>query len=92
MPITPLDDPQPWIGCYGLDLYCKYDNPAHGFREFPHCFGSFRETGAQARRDARAAGWLIHKDHTATCPKCAKELEKGALRHKSRHTAGDPTR
>lgn len=61
-------------GGYCLDLYCKYKNPAHVYAEFPHQFTA--ELGSTCRADAKKAGWLIHRDNTATCPKCA-ELLKG---------------
>lgn len=55
---------------YSLDLYCKYLNPAHKFREFPHQYTG--EYGPDVFNKARAAGWVIHKDRTATCPKCPR--------------------
>lgn len=71
--IKPLDSPLRMASGYTLDLYCKYKNPAHKWDEFPHQY--FDEHGPNTHRSARKAGWLIHKDRTATCPKCAKELK-----------------
>lgn len=59
---------------YTLHLYCKYQNPKHKFAEFPHEF--FDENKSVAWRDARNAGWVIHRDRTATCPKCKKVLDR----------------
>ena len=53
---------------YSLHLYCRYLNPAHKFGEFPHEYNG--EHGPRVFNEARAAGWRIHKDGTATCPKC----------------------
>lgn len=64
-------------GQYVLDLYCKYENPDHTFEGFP-VTPSNCQTRGQALRKARAAGWLIHRDGTATCPRCAKLLAAGS--------------
>lgn len=58
---------------YSLHLYCKYQNPAHGFREFPWEMDEW-ETYGQAAAEARKAGWILHRDRTATCPKCRSIL------------------
>lgn len=65
--------PEHCPGGYSLHLYCKYQNPEHGFREFPWEVDDF-ETYGQAASAARTAGWILHRDRTATCPKCAKAL------------------
>lgn len=67
-----LDTSAYWYlaGCYSLDLYCKWNNPAHAYAEFPHNFNA--ELGSTCRKLAKRAGWIIHRDNTATCPKCAK--------------------
>lgn len=54
--------------CYTLDAYCKYDNDEHDFEEFPH--GFVGRDKSSCLREARRAGWVFHKDGTATCPKC----------------------
>lgn len=63
-------------GAYSLHLYCKYENPDHRYGEFPHepedC-----ETYGEAASQARASGWILHRDRRATCPKCAKRLRAG---------------
>jgi len=63
-------DPMPVICGYALDAYCQWENPAHGFNEFPHTVGGV-ETEAQAKRELRKRGWVFHRDGFATCPKCA---------------------
>jgi hypothetical protein len=72
----PLKAPEHCPGSYDLHLYCKYDNPDHGFDEFPWVLAD-EETRPAAHRSAREAGWIIHRDRTATCPKCAARLARG---------------
>lgn len=67
------DNPLSYAGCYSLDLYCKYENPDHNWDEFPHKFVD--ELGTACRKRAKAHGWKIHADNTATCPKCNKRLK-----------------
>lgn len=62
-------------GCYSLHLYCDHVNPNHRYDEFPWEIDGF-ETGAQARKYAKSKGWKLHRDGTATCPKCVRELKK----------------
>lgn len=69
------EDPLICPGSYDLDLYCKYENPEHDFNEFPHIPYDC-QTRAQARRIAKQWGWILHKDGTGTCPKCAKHLKE----------------
>lgn len=61
-------------GGYSLHLYCKYVNTEHGFQEFPWEIDDF-ETYGEAARFARSRGWILHRDRTATCPKCRQVLE-----------------
>lgn len=70
--LRPDAETQDCPGCYVLHLYCKYENPDHAFDEFPHEYN--HELGSVCRSDARKAGWILHRDGTATCPKCAKAL------------------
>ena len=67
-----LDNPNYMAAGYALHLYCKYRSDSHVFAEFPHEYTG--ELGSKCRTSARRAGWILHKDGTATCPKCAKEL------------------
>lgn len=60
-------------GCYDLHLYCKYENDAHEFQEFPWSITDFQTYG-KAAAWARNRGWIIHRDGLATCPKCAAAL------------------
>lgn len=66
-------NPELCPGSYDLHLYCKYDNSAHAWDEFPWEVGDFQTFGA-AVKWARGQGWIYHRDRTATCPKCAKAL------------------
>jgi hypothetical protein len=65
-------------GGYSMFFYCKYENPEHPF--YGMASGSFMtesdqcETRGEALRQAREAGWIYHRDGTATCPLCAKAL------------------
>ena len=57
---------------YKADFYCKYNNRAHVEGEFPlHLEG---ESWGDTIRKARDLGWVVHRDHTATCPKCVAAL------------------
>lgn len=66
--------PNGYAGCYTLDLYCKYNNPDHRWSEMhPGVWSQYLgETFGECASAARADGWVIHKDRTATCPRCAK--------------------
>lgn len=59
---------------YSFHAYCKYENPDHAFDEFPHEPNAVQTYG-EAVRALRSYGWIIHRDNTATCPKCAKRLK-----------------
>lgn len=69
-------NPLQYASGYTLDLYCDTAN------EEGHDYGSTQgtahaaftgETFAECAREARRAGWVIHrKTRTATCPKCSK--------------------
>lgn len=65
--------PEVCPGSYSLHLYCKYQNDEHAYGEFPHeppnC-----QTYGEAARVARLWGWKLHRDGTATCPKCVAAL------------------
>ena len=57
--------------CYSMDLYCKWsidfdhDHRSHGVSVSGY-------DRAAARKEAKALGWKLHKDGTATCPECVK--------------------
>lgn len=67
------DSPEYCPGAYEFHAYCKYENPDHGFEEFPH-IPTNCDTRYQALTALRNRGWRIHKDDTATCPKCMSRL------------------
>lgn len=69
-----LADPIVRPGSYSLHLYCRYKNPAHEYGEFPHEIDQFQKE-ATAERYARRRGWILHRDGTSTCPKCAAALK-----------------
>jgi len=73
MKLTLLPYPNYYAAGYTLHLYCKYLNADHEFDEFPHEY--FGHYGPEVFRGARQQGWIIHRDRTATCPKCAKVLK-----------------
>ncbi len=66
-------NPEICPGCYDLHLYCRYDNPQHGWDEFPHSVTQ-AQTYREAARIAKSLGWILHRDGTATCPKCAAAM------------------
>lgn len=53
---------------YSMDLYCRNEDVDHPFNYFPHNF--YGRNRAEVRRDARAMGWVFHKDREVTCPLC----------------------
>ena len=69
-----IEHPNTYASGYTLDLYCKYENEEHSFQEFPHQY--LGENWADVSRQARKEGWVIHRNVTATCPKCVKHLKK----------------
>lgn len=75
---TLLADPHLCPGAYTLDAYCKYEFDDHGWHEFPHQF--VEQTSRQCAKKAKSRGWILHRDRTATCPKCAKALRLGKYR------------
>lgn len=66
------------VGCYVLDLYCDTPDDSYKHRgggDFPGpAVGQFTgETGGEARRNARAAGWKIDlRADKMTCPYCIR--------------------
>lgn len=70
-----LDHPFYCPSGYTLDLYCKYQNPEHDYNEFPHGIIEY-ETRAESVKEARRQGWIVHRDNTATCPKCVRKLKE----------------
>lgn len=74
------DNPEHCPGGYSLHLYCRYENPEHRFDEFPHEIDDF-ETYGEAASGARSYGSILHRDRTATCPKCARALRLGMFAH-----------
>ena len=71
-----LANPIKGPGGYSLHLYCKYENSMHAFDEFPHEYEQW-QTYQQAAKQAKAGGWMLHRDGTATCPKCVERLKRG---------------
>lgn len=65
---------------YTLALYC--DNLEqdycfgghHEWNEFPHEY-LHSERGSACRAEARKDGWILKRDGTAICPKCARMKE-----------------
>ncbi len=72
---------------YSMDLYCDHYNPASGedgvhiYAEFPHQYQG--ETHGEVARKARRAGWVLHKDFTATCPRCSGRKPAPVCRHRN---------
>jgi hypothetical protein len=65
-------DPCQWAAGYSLDLYCDHYIPDdYTHNNFMTNF--FGESFADTSRQARAAGWKLHRATcTATCPKCIR--------------------
>lgn len=57
---------------YTMDLYCRYTGDyAHDTKTHGAVF--YGRSQSEVHRDARAAGWILHRDGTASCPACVKE-------------------
>lgn len=56
-------------GSYEFHAYCAWENPEHAYDEFPHV-PEATQTRGEAMSDLRRRGWVLHRDGTATCPKC----------------------
>lgn len=67
-----LSNPNGVTAGFDVHLYCKYKSDRHAWDEFPHQICEPTET--QSRKAIKRAGWVWHRDNTATCPKCAKDL------------------
>lgn len=72
------EDVQPVVEGWAMDLYCKYTvdpykyGAAHDMDTWGVSIGG--TTRKAAREEARALGWVLHRDGSATCPHCAKAL------------------
>ena len=73
------------VGCYSLDLYCDAEGcttprPHLGDRSCgPHAEYT-HELGAECRRRARKAGWVLNvREGTAVCPTCAARGAKAVV-------------
>ena len=71
------------IGCYALDLYCRYDGASHGpdagTREHPFDYLPHQYTGpnySSCRAQARRNKWRFDADGEVTCPRCIKQEKK----------------
>ena len=68
-----LRRPMPWVGCYCLHLYCKYETGEYEHdRKIPTADYSEYQTFARAKKAAVADGWVFHADGTTTCRACKK--------------------
>lgn len=71
-PLKQRDEPNEYASGYSIDLYCKWVNPHVPYHDFAGAHTFTGETFGEAAREARANGWIIHRDRTATCPFCAR--------------------
>lgn len=53
---------------YEMHVYCKYEHPVVGPSSFAEISGPNER---HCKRIAKARGWLLHRDRTATCPYCS---------------------
>lgn len=61
-------EPTEYASGYTVDLYCRNWGRSHEYDDHKETF--FGHTFGECAKQARAAGWVIHRDRTATCPKC----------------------
>lgn len=73
MTIKRQDIPLQWAGGYTLHTYCDRDRDSLAHRPMGAFVG---ETRAEAKRQARAAGWVVRNDRTCTCPVCVVQMEE----------------
>lgn len=67
------DDAIPIVEGWAMDLYCQYTvDVAHDMDTHGVSFGGVSR--ADARRQAKARGWILHRNGFATCPRCAAIL------------------
>lgn len=64
---------------YSMDLYCdrfsgRYDDGVHTQGEFPHQYQG--QSYSDSARRATHHGWILHRDYTATCPKCSGKRKR----------------
>ncbi len=70
--LTRHPTPEYCPGAYVFYAYCAWINPEHPWSRGPYMVEADQvETRGQAKAQLRKAGWVFHKDGTATCPKCA---------------------
>lgn len=71
------NEPTPIVEGWAMDLYCQYTvDVSHDMDTHGVSIGGVDR--ADARRQARAMGWVLHHDGFATCPRCARRI-RGAM-------------
>lgn len=65
----------PFSSGYTLDLYCCECQPGkwNGANPKETYFWDGPKSYSIVRKQARKAGWILHKDGYATCPECNKK-------------------
>ncbi|MBD3732817.1 MAG: hypothetical protein IE934_08885 [Sphingopyxis sp.] len=73
-----LERPENCPGAYVMHFYCKYENPEHPWQMGGHYMEEpvEVETRGAAIAQMRRAGWIYHRDGTATCPKCSAAISR----------------
>lgn len=69
-----LKSPKKIDAGFTADFFCKYHNHEHEADEFPYTVEAM--SWGEAINKARTVGWIVHRDHTATCPKCAAAMRE----------------
>ncbi len=66
-------DALPIVEGWAMDLYCQYSlDIRHDMTTHGVSYGG--NDRADARRQAKADGWILHRNGFATCPRCAAIL------------------
>lgn len=73
MTVTARFKPLALVARFTLDLYCRYRGPDGQGHSGAHAT-FYGRTFSQCVLSARAAGWVIHHDRTATCPSCRRRF------------------
>lgn len=68
------EQPQEIVEGWAMDLYCRYIvDYRHDADTWGVSIGG--PSKHEAHKEARRLGWRLHRDGTATCPRCMKAIK-----------------
>lgn len=68
------------VGCYSLHLYCDFCEGNRNGNPADFSCGGTADSGAEARKEARAAGWRLFNSGHCACPACVKKYSTAQVR------------